>query len=204
MATYVTDPFVEGRLRADREASGGDRFDEVWEGVYFMPPLANDEHQELATRIGAVLQIVVGWDGPHRVYVGVNVSDREEGWEDNYRIPDVAVFLEGGPARDCGTHWCGGPDFAIEILSPGDRSREKLAFYAGLGVRELLLIDRDPWAVELYQNRDGELIQTGQSSLDQPAPLASETLPLTFCLRAGRTRPILDVAHTDGVQRWSV
>ena len=52
MAVLVTDPFLEDRLKADRAESGGDRFDEVWEGVYQMAPLANDDHQEIQSRFG--------------------------------------------------------------------------------------------------------------------------------------------------------
>ena len=61
-----------------------------------------------------------------RIFPGCNVSDRPKRWKKNYRCPDVAVFLPGNPAEDRETHWFGGPDFAVEILSPYDRSREKL------------------------------------------------------------------------------
>ena len=90
-----------------------------------------------------------------KVMAGVNVSDREHGWKKNYRCPDVVVFLNHTKAVDCDTFWFGGPDFAVEIASPGDRSREKLEFYAKVGTRELLLVDRKPWSLELYR-LDGE------------------------------------------------
>ena len=34
MALMVLDQDLEDRLIAERQASGGDRFDEVWEGIY--------------------------------------------------------------------------------------------------------------------------------------------------------------------------
>ncbi|MDQ3441160.1 MAG: Uma2 family endonuclease, partial [Planctomycetota bacterium] len=157
MAMIVLDPLVEKELKAEREASGADRFDEVWEGLYMMAPLANNEHQEIQAGLTTVLQIATGLGGPVRVLAGANVSDREESWNSNYRIPDVVVVYPSGAARNCDTHWCGGPDLCVEISSPGDRSRDKLVFYAGIGVRELLLIDRDPWGLELYRLANGRL-----------------------------------------------
>lgn len=202
MAVYITDTDLEERLKAEREASGADRFDEAWEGVYFMPPLANNEHQDLATRLAIAIHPAL--DQNAKVYVGVNVSDREEDWKYNYRCPDVAVYLQGSPAKDCGTHWCGGPDFACEIVSPRDRSREKLAFYAAVGVRELLLIDRDPWQLELHELRAGELTLTGRSTLEQPTLLASRILPLRFRLVPGRARPHIEVTRGDGTSKWMI
>jgi Uma2 family endonuclease len=64
-------------------------------------------------------------------------------------LPDVVVALAGGQAKDCGTHWCSGPDFVVEIRSPSEDPRDKLDFYAAVGTREVLVIDRDPWALEL-------------------------------------------------------
>src|SRR5205807_7200294 len=105
MAIYTTDPLLEERLRTERAESGSDRFDEVWEGVLFMPPMPNNQHQELASDLGAIFKFVVGWPGLGRVFVGVNVSDRDDDWTFDYRVPDVAVFLTDHAAKDCGTHW---------------------------------------------------------------------------------------------------
>ena len=69
-------------------------------------------------------------------------------------------------------------------------------------MRELLLIDRDPWALELYRLHDGQLKLVGQSRLEQPDILQSTVLPLTFRLIPGDTRPRIEVRHTDGVQEW--
>src|SRR5687768_9282885 len=204
MALVVLDPSIEERLKAEREASGLDRYDEVWEGVYMMVPLANNEHQNLQSRLTAAIQNAVGWDQPVEIDAGANVSDREDDWTHNYRIPDVVAVFPGGAARNCGTHWCGGPDFCAEIASPGDRSRDKLAFYAGIGVRELLLVDRDPWSLELYRLGAGRLQPVGRSDLGKPDALASTVVPVSFRLTAGAKRPAIEVAHRDGVQRWLV
>lgn len=204
MDVLVADPEISEKLIAERQARGLDRFDEVWDGVYFMPPMGNNEHQGLATRMGGVLQVVVRWPDEGTVFVGVNVSDREVGWEHNYRVPDVAVFLVANPAKDCGTHWCGGPDWGAEILSPNDRTRDKLDFYARIGVRELLLIDRDPWQLELYRNVGGQLLLQGVSSLDALQALASAVLPLTFGLVTRAGRVLVRITRTDGSEFWDV
>jgi Uma2 family endonuclease len=176
----------------------------VWEGVYMMVPLANNEHQNLQSRLAAAIQNAVGWDEPAQVDSGANVSDREDDWTFNYRIPDVVVVFPGGAARDCGTHWCGGPDFCVEIASTGDRSRDKLDFYAQLGVRELLLIDRNPWTLEMYRLAGGRLDLVGRSDLSTQDTLASAVVPTSFRLVPGTPRPKIEVTHRDGVQRWLV
>jgi Uma2 family endonuclease len=167
-----------------------------------MAPLANDEHQEIQTKLVAIFQGIVGWSDMGVVRAGVNVSDRNAGWQHNYRCPDVAVFLQGTSARNCGTHWMGGSDFAVEILSPNDRAREKLGFYAQVGVRELLMIDRDPWSVELYR------LDAGPQSLVADAKggvRTSAVLPVTFELEgAGAGRPVIVVRQNQTANRWAI
>lgn len=198
MNLVVCDPQDAARLIAERRALGLDRFDEVWDGVYVMPPMPNDEHQQIVARLTAIFQDLIGWPGLGEVRPGVNVSDRLEDWTHNFRCPDVAVFLRGNPARNCGSHWVGGPDFGVEILSAGDRAREKFDFYASVGVRELLLIDRDPWALELYALKRKKLRPIGRTTLGETEPLASSVLPITFRLTKGPRRPIVRVSDPEG------
>jgi Uma2 family endonuclease len=204
MAILVTDPYVEEKLKAEREASGADRFDEVWDGVYVMPPLANNEHQDLGFDMAVIFHSIIAGIAGARVYNTVNVSDRVEGWKDNYRIPDIAVMLPGGRAKNCGTHWCGGPDFITEILSADDRSRQKMPFYAQIGVRELLLVDRDPWQLELYRLQSNDLVLIGMSNLAAPVMLNSSVIPFNFRLVAGQSRPLIEIVETQSGQRWLV
>jgi Uma2 family endonuclease len=108
--------------------AGGDRFDEVWNGVYVMSPIANNEHQNLVSEIVAFCRTLVDWQGLGKTFAGANVTDRSDGWQENYRVPDVLVFSRDTSAIDLQTHWLGGPDLAIEIVSDGDRTYEKLDF----------------------------------------------------------------------------
>lgn len=204
MKVLVCDLEIAARLRADREATDAAKHDEVWDGVYVMSPLANFEHQEIAQELWLVFRTVLAALGGGKAYDGMNVSDREGGWVENYREPDVGVILPGNPAKFCGTHLCGGPDLVVEILSPNDLAREKRAFYAGLGVRELLVVDRYPWALELYRLDAGRLDLAGTSTVDQPGVLTSTVLPLTFRLLSGKERPVIEAAKVDGTQTWRV
>jgi hypothetical protein len=47
MAALINDAQLAAKLIAQRQAWGTDRLDEVWDGVYIMAPMANDEHQFL-------------------------------------------------------------------------------------------------------------------------------------------------------------
>lgn len=190
------------RLIRERRRFGGDRYDEVWDGVYVMSPIANNEHMEIVTRLSAAFLASLAERPRDRVLAGCNVSDQPENWSKNYRVPDVAVFLPGNPAEDRDTHWLGGPDLAVEILSPGDHARKKFDFYAQVGVRELLLVDRRPWRLELYRRDDGPWTTVGQSEIDNPATLASTVLPLTFRLIPGPKRPQVEVTRTTDGQTW--
>lgn len=149
MATVILDPRLAERMRADRAARGIDRWDEVWEGTYMMAPALNNEHQHLVSKLIRVLDETVCDDSLGDVFPGINVSDRSDNWEKNYRVPDISVFLKDTAAINRGSYWQGGPELAVEIVSPGDQSREKIDFYSAVQTRELLILDRDPWQLEL-------------------------------------------------------
>jgi Uma2 family endonuclease len=202
MATLVQDLDLARQLIAKRRKLGHDRFDEVWDGTYVMNPSPNDEHQEIQARLIHLLEDLVGIPRLGKVRGGVNVSDRQTGWKHNYRVPDVVVFLNDTRAVNCDTFWFGGPDFAVEIASPADRSREKLTFYAKVGTRELLLVDRKPWSLELYRHDGEKLVLTGKSTLAKRDWLTSEIVPLKLRLVAGKTRPEIEAVHRTSRKKW--
>lgn len=115
------------------------------------------------------------------------------------------MWREGGAARILENHWCGGPDLLIEVLSEGDRARDKLPFYAAIGTREVLIVDRDPWALELYRLERGRLVPVGVARLPEGPVLASAVVPLTLQLVPGDgDRPRIVVEHAGAGQRWVV
>jgi len=200
----VREPWTEAQIKAQRAETGADRHDEVWEGVYVVSPMPNNEHQRLVAGLVFVLYNIVETPKLGIVCPGVNVSDRDEGWTHNYREPDVAVFLKATKARNRRTHWVGGPDFAVEILSPDDPAREKLDFYAKVGVRELLIVDRDPWKLELYRLVGESLEVVDRTSIASGSRLESQVLPIAFRLIPGDDRPLIEAIHTEGQGRWSI
>lgn len=204
MTAIIADRQLERDLIARRRRLGQDRFDEVWEGVYFMAPLGDLVHQEFGADLATVITLCVKFDGLGRCFQGVNISDRKKGWRKNFRCPDVAVYLHGNPAEDCGRFWFGGPDFAVEIVSPGDRTRKKIPFYASVGTRELLIVDRRPWRLTLLRLADGKLAEAGQSTFDNPQCLASGVIPLTFRLAGMPQQPAIAIEHHDGQRRWTI
>jgi Uma2 family endonuclease len=203
MSVLITDPDFAAEVRKVRADTDADRYTEVWDGVIVMPALPNTEHQNLVMRLGAAFAAVVDWDAGDSAQPGANVSDREGGWKENYRCPDVVVALAGGRAKDCGTHWCGGPDLVVEIESPGQDARDKLAFYAAVGCREVLLIDRDPWALKLCRLDGGTFTRVGRVENIADAELKSEVLGLTFTFAAGKTRPAITIAHPATGRTWT-
>jgi len=58
--------------------------------MYVVPPLADVQHQELGFRLAVVIDRVLAPLSSFEMFVGVNVGDREAGWTENYRCPDVA------------------------------------------------------------------------------------------------------------------
>lgn len=179
-----------------------DRYDEVWEGITVMSPMANLEHMSIINDIGVCLNFTVNKLAGDFVHPGCNVSDRNLGWEKNYCVPDTAVILANGNAIYRGTHWEGGPDFLIEILSPGDRALQKLPFYASINTREVLIIDRDPWQLSLYQLQQQQLQLVGASDTTASQVITSSVLPLTFQLIQGATRPTIVMTHAQTQQQW--
>jgi Uma2 family endonuclease len=201
----VLDRDFSRQLIRERQKRGIDLFDEVWDGVYVMSPLASLEHQDLVLAFAGIFQEVVMKPGLGRVHPGANVSDRRANWKRNYRVPDVVVVLNDGRAIDCGTHWFGGPDFLVEIESPDDDITKKIPFYSKIGVRELLIVDRDIRALRLFRLTEGQFILVGQSGPKQAAWLESQALPLAFRWRANRSKPHVEVKRTAGrAGQWLV
>ncbi len=181
-----------------RQECGGDLYDEVWDGVYVMSPLADTEHQALVGNLRDASRQAWGTSRAGGSFpVATSAITRKIGRK-NFRCPDVAVFLPGNPAELRETHWLGGPDFVVEVVSKGDRSRKKFDFYAKVNVKELLLVARRPWELELYRCDAARWGLVGISDLKRPEILTSEALSLNFRLLPGEDRPEIEITHADG------
>jgi Uma2 family endonuclease len=201
----IRDAGVFNQLLQERKRKGLDLYDEVWEGMYVMPSMPTNAHQKLLDDLGDVLTEVVKRGKMGDKYQGANVSDRRKDWEYNSRVPDMVVVLNKSRAIDCGTHFYGGPDFLVEIQSPGDDTEEKVPFYGKIGVRELLIIHRDKRTLRLLRLEGDELVLVQPSVLKGKEWLVSTVLPLAFRRNVSRGIPRTQVRRTDGKPgRWTV
>jgi Uma2 family endonuclease len=182
----------------ERKRLGIDRYDEVWEGMYVMPSMPNNAHQELLDDLGDVLTEAVKQAGLGKKVQGANVSDRRKRWKQNYRVPDMVVVLNNSRAVDCGTYFFGGPDFLVEVESPGDDTEEKVPFYSKIGVRELLIVHRDSRTLRLLRHDGGELVLVKPSLFEGKEWLVSEVLTLAFRRTLSKGVPRTQVRRTDG------
>lgn len=187
------------RMIRRRRRLGIDHKDEVWDGVHVIMPDPTVLHQQIVTRLTAILLTVVADASRGQALAGTNVSDRLRGWKKNFRVPDVVVVLREGRAINCGTHWMGGPDFLVEVQSPGDETEAKVPFYAGIGVRELLVVDRDTRHLRLLRHDGHDLTPVEAEDRHGKKWLVSAVVPLAFRRSAPRGQdPKTHVERTDG------
>jgi Uma2 family endonuclease len=201
----IRDGGLADQLIEERKRKGIDRYDEVWEGMYVMPSMPTLEHQELVHDLQSIFDEVVKRPGLGKVYPGVNVSDRGSDWKTNFRVPDVVVLLANSRAISHKTHIQSGPDFLVEIESPGDDTEDKVPFYARIGVRELLIVHRDKRTAGLLRLDEEELVLVKPTELDGKDWLVSAVLPLAFRRTVVKGVPRTQVRRTDGTSGlWTV
>jgi Uma2 family endonuclease len=203
MPVMVLDPTLESEIIEGRNGFSRSHLrEEVWEGVTYIMPEPDADHFRLTTFFIWVFRSVFDPDNGDLVGGPTNVSDGRPDWTKNYRVPDCSIFLAKHADRNRFTHWSGGPDLAVEIISPNDYSRKKLEFYATVGTGEVLVVDRDPWQLELYRLADDEMRLVGTVKPSDRKKLVSQTTPFSFQLLRGRPRPKIRVTHTASGQEW--
>lgn len=137
-----------------RRELGLDGHDEVWEGVYVMAPFADVSHGALKSRVVRIVD-------PLAEAAGLVPGD-------SFNLGDAQSFR----VPDAGWHWrlqkgVYAPTAAIvlEVLSPDDRTFDKLGFYAAHDVQEVLVADPTSRTLRCWQLRDGALVETDRSAL---------------------------------------
>lgn len=141
-------PEVPESILKWRRQTGADRWDEMWQGVLHMPPSPNDAHQDLEWELETWLRRQWGRTHGGKVFHQRNVA-RPGDWPHDYRIPDIVLLSADRFGIECHDYLDGAPDVVVEIESPHDETREKLAFYASIGVPEVWIVDRDTKAPEM-------------------------------------------------------
>jgi Uma2 family endonuclease len=133
----VPDHILEWRKR-----TGAYSWDEMWDGVLHMTPIANRVHQDLQGALYAWLLVYWASRTACRVYPPINIAS-PGGWPNDYRIPDLVLLTPDRFHIDHNEYFEGAPTSVVEVRSPDDETLEKLPFYARLGVPEVWIVDRD-------------------------------------------------------------
>lgn len=142
-------PVVSPDILAQRKRTGADRYDEMWDGVLHLAPVANRAHQDFAFQLQWYLRTYWAPRFDARAYGEINIAS-VGGWPNDYRVPDVVLLLPDRSAIDRNEYFEGAPTAVVEIHSPGDEAHDKLPFYYDLGVREVWVIHRDTKVPEMY------------------------------------------------------
>ena len=194
-------PDVSPTELARRKLTGIDRWYEMWEGVLHMAPAPYDEHQRILGELLAFLLPLLKRGRRGALRPGINVF-REASPKEDYRIPDltfVATGREAILAKD-GVRG-GGPDAVIEIRSPGDETCDKFPFFAALGIREVVVIDRDSKKTEVHRL---EGAQYAAAAPDADGSVRAPILAVRFRQEPGES-PLLVVEDVaDPAQRAEI
>ncbi len=142
-------PSAPADLLKRRKETGADRWDEMWEGVLHMGPMANPDHQDLEGAMETYLRLRWARKRRAKIYHNINLAS-PGGWPNNYRIPDLIILTAKSAAVRKAECFEGGPDVVVEIRSPDDETYEKFSFYASLGVPEIWVIDRETKIPEIH------------------------------------------------------
>jgi Uma2 family endonuclease len=202
MTMLIKDPQFEESLIHERQVLGIDQHDEVWDGVYVMPPLASNDHQRVVGWFFYVLQASITIPGLGEALPGTNLAASADDWTHDFRVPDVAVFMLGSKAENHKAFWTGAADFLIEVTSPQEDAEEKIPFYSRVGVRELLVVDQEDNSLDLYRHDTRELVKVGSSMLPESVKLSSEVVPLDFRMVLHKEQILIEVSHQQSGQTW--
>jgi Uma2 family endonuclease len=165
MPTVVLDPppvelqaLLEQRKRLDQ-----DRHDEIWKGVLHMAPAPHDAHADIQQQLAELMGPLARQAGLRPLISGeFNIGEPED-----FRVPDGGLLRGREPAT-----WHPTAALAVEIVSPGDESWDKLPFYAAHEIDELLIVDPATRKVDWLALTDGEYRPVDRSGLIDLGPKA--------------------------------
>lgn len=135
----VIDDWLDQRRRL-----GQDRFDEVWAGEYHVAPGPSAEHAQVDSEVGGSLRHLARGRGL------VTTTAFNLGRSEDYRVPDGGLHR----ARPSGVY-VETAAAVVEVLSPGDETFTKFAFYAAHGVEEIIVADPATRTVRVWRLSEG-------------------------------------------------
>lgn len=146
-------PAKAAALIESRRKLGLDGHDEVWEGVYRMPPHADGGHAWLEAELPVVLRPRARARGLF-FYGAANLGEPGD-----FRVPDGVVTRD----RTTNLYFIAAA-MVIEILSPDDDTYRKFDFYAARGVKEILVVDWRTRSVRCFHLTRGAYEEHGRSA----------------------------------------
>lgn len=128
----------------------GERAELIDGKIYYMAP-PSWRHQQLSGKLyQKIANYIDSKDGKCEVLAApFSVFLNED--DINYFEPDISVICDLSKLDDNGCH--GAPDWVIEIVSPGSKSRDymtKLFKYRIAGVREYWIVDAEKQRIMVY------------------------------------------------------
>jgi Uma2 family endonuclease len=120
-----------------------------------MVPAPSHAHADLESQLHSILR-------PLARKAGLSMIGQANlgAGEHDFRVPDASLHRPGA----AGT-WHATAALAVEIVSPGDESWEKLPFYAAHDVDEVLIVDPAKQSVDWLALHAGEYRSTARSGL---------------------------------------
>jgi Uma2 family endonuclease len=126
-----------------------------------MVPGPSLEHARISTQLALLLDAPARTAGLLLAMSEFNLGESEH----DFRVPDGGLHRQGA-----GGVWHATAAAVVEILSPGDESRQKLPFHAEHGVDEVLLVDPAERTIAWLALHDGEYHPVERSRLIDLGP----------------------------------
>lgn len=144
---------------ARRHEIGADTHDEIWDGVLHMAPAAHERHADVQAQLLEFL-------GPLARAAGLRPrGEFNLGEPGDFRVPDGGLRRPEAQAVFLTT-----AALVFEVVSPGDETWAKVAFYAAHGVDELLIVDPETRRVDWLGLAGAQYAPVEQSSLIDLGP----------------------------------
>ena len=89
-----------------------------------------------------------------------------------------------------------------DVGCEGDKCLEKLSLYGRIATRELLVVHRDPWKLELYRLAEADMELAATSAASSGNVASSKVLDFSFQLVTGTSRPAIEVIHGMSQKQW--
>ena len=204
MATLILPPEELNRMIRRRRAAGGDRHDEVWDGVYVMSPLADNVHQaitsDLVVAIKAASTLTVE-SKPSRAATSPTapISGGKTTAAPTWRSSCRATRQRTGEA----TGWAGPTSPPRSSASTTALARTSISTpRSAPATCSLSSVERRAWNLTYFNRDSGDWSMVGISEADRSHPLHIASLGFTFRLIPGDLRPLVEVGRPRDGATW--